>query len=65
MKVMKIVNQNLNDNHKNLRSRARELFIDCALCRYGVHKYSGYGVLSNTFAVLETIWVWDFGLLTR
>ena len=65
MKVMKIVNQNLNDNDKNLRSCARELFIDCGLCQYGVHKYSGYGVLSNTFAVLETIWVWHFGFLTR
>ena len=48
MKVIKMVNQNFNDNHKNFRGYEREFSIDCGLCWYGVQKYSGYGVLNDT-----------------
>ena len=44
MKVIKMVNRNFNDNHKNFRSRAREFLIDCKIGWYGVQKYSAYGV---------------------
>ena len=54
MKVIKMVNQNFNDIHKNFRSRVREFLINCGLCWYGVEKYSGYGVLKDALAVLET-----------
>ena len=47
MKVIKMVNRNFNDNHKNFRRRAREFSIDYGLCWYGVQKYSGYGVLND------------------
>ena len=60
-----MVNRNFNNNHKYFRSRAREFLIDCGLCSYGVHKYSGYGVLNNALAVVETFWVWHFGFLKR
>ena len=47
MKVIKMVNRNFNDNHKNFRRRARDFSIDYGLCWYGVQKYSGYGVLND------------------
>ena len=50
MKVIKMVNQNFNDNHKSFKSRARQFLIDCGLCWYGVQKHSGYGVLNEALA---------------
>ena len=65
MNVIKMVNQNFIDNLENFKRRAREFLIDYRLCWYGVQKYSGYGVLNNALAVLETFRVCHFSFPTR
>ena len=63
MKVIKMVNWNFNDNHKNFRSRAaREFSIECGLCWYEVQKHRGYGLLNDALEVLERFWH-GFGIL--
>ena len=65
MKVIKMVNRNFNNNHKNFRGPAREFSIDCGLSWYGVQKYNGYGVLNGTpFGKILSL-VWYFGFLMR
>ena len=54
-----MVNRNFNYNHKNVRTHARDLLIECGLCWYGGHKYSGYGVLNDALSAL--VWPKIYG----